>query len=195
MLMRSKQTTHDHLIDGGPLSPLGSDSDDMSWKRGSILTAPPFGYSPELPLRRPGGPKTRPALSALRMPGAIVTSLRRLRGLHLRLSLCRVILAPGCDGRLGPIDDPSLIAELAEDGSLIIIYIHPQGISDGDAAGGVAARLVQTLDEAGMPLRAMRITIVPCDATAIDEIDGSLAVMAGQPSRPLLSLVRRAGAS
>lgn len=195
MLMRSKQTTHDHLIDGGPLSPFGGEPDDMSWKRGSVLTAPPFGYSPELPLRRPGGPKTRPALSALRMPSGIVSSLRRLRGLHLRLSLCRVTLASGCDGRLDMIDDRSLIAELAEDGSLVVIYIHPQGVSDGDAAGGVATRLARTLGEAGMPLRAMRITIVPCDATAIDEIDGSLAVMAEQPSRPLLSLVKRAGGS
>lgn len=186
--MQSKQTTHAHLIDGGPLSPLGGESDDMSWERGSLLTAPPFGYSPELPLRRPGGPKTRPALSAERMPGGIASSLRRLQGLHLRLSLCRVTLSRGSDSRLSAIDDSSLIAELAEDGSLVVIYIHPQGISDGEAACGVAARLEQTLKKSGLRPGATRIAILPCDAAAIDVNDATLDALLGQPSRPLLSL-------
>ncbi len=186
--MRSKQPSHVHLIYGGPLSPLGSQPDDMSGERGSVLTAPPFGYSPELPLRRPGGPKTRPALSALSMPQGITSSLRRLRGLHLRLSLCRVTLARGSDGRLGAIDSRSLIAEPAADGSLVVIYIHPQGISDADAASGIAARLEQALRESGVPLGTVRLAILPCDAAAIDENDTTLAVLSGQPSRPLLSL-------
>ena len=186
--MRSKQTTHDHTIYGGPPNPLGNSRDDMSWERGSSLTAPPFGYPPELPLRRPGGPKIRPALSALRMPEGIARSLRRLRGLHLRVSLCRLSLTRGCDSRLMQIDDRSLIAEQAEDGSMIAIYIHPLGVSDDEAACGIATRLVQTLRGSAMPLGALRLAVLPLDAAAIDESDTALAVMAGLPSRPLLSL-------
>src|SRR3546814_3040653 len=119
----------------------------MSWNRGSVLTAPPFGYSPELPLRRPGGPKARPALSvahssSAKLPATIASSLRRLKGLHQRLSICRITLAPGCDGRLAAIDDRSLIAELADDGALIVIFIHPSGIGDDAAASGLFTRQI-----------------------------------------------------
>lgn len=188
--MRSKQSSHVHCLGGGPLGPVETDVDDMSWERGSILTAPPFGYSPELPLRRPGGPKARPALSAssrpVSLPGAIADSLRRLRGLHLRLSLCRVTLAGGCDSRLFGIEDRSLIAALADDGSLIVIFIHPQGIDDAEAAGGVCDRLEQALSHSSVPLEALRIAILPCDAAAIDDSDATMQVMMGLPSRPLL---------
>lgn len=166
----------------------------MSWQRGSILTAPPFGYSPELPLRRPGGPKARPAVSApasattVRMPRGIASSLRRLRGLHLRFSLCRITLAPGCDGRLTGVDDRSLIGELADDGALIVIFIHPPGINDEEAEGGVSARLEQSLRYSGIPLRALRIAVMPCDATAIGDSDVLLQVMTDLPSRPLQRL-------
>jgi len=192
--MRSKQTPHVHLISGGPLSPLGKDAEDMSWEGGSVLTAPPFGYSPELPLRRPGGPNTRPAFSATRMPPGIVRSLRRLRGLHLRFSLCRVSLVPGCDSRLTAIDDRSLIVELAADGSLIVIYIHPRGVNDEEADCGLSARLEQALRQSGVPLNAVRISVLPCDAAAIDVNDISLAAMGGQASRPLINLPSRSSA-
>ncbi|GAB4392047.1 MAG: hypothetical protein Tsb0032_06150 [Kiloniellaceae bacterium] len=199
--MRSKQSTHVPCFDGAPLGPVGRDVEDMSWERGSILTAPPFGYSPELPLRRPGGPKARPALSAsaagsasgsiaptIRLPRGIASSLRRLRGLHLRLSLCRVSLAAGCDARLTGIDDRSLIGELADDGALIVIFIHPPGINDEEAEGGVCARLEQSLRCSGVPLGALRISVLPCDATAIDDSDAILQVVSDLPSRPLLML-------
>ena len=194
--MRSKQTTHVHRFDGGSHGPVGTEVEDMSWERGSILTAPPFGYSPELPLRRPGGPKTRPAVSAPqnpavpapRLPRGIASSLRRLRGLHLRLSLCRVTLAPGCDGRLTGIDDRSLIAELADDGALIVIFIHPQGINDEEAEGGICARLEQSLRFSGIPFDALRVAVLPCDATAIDDSDATLQLVTDLPNRPLLRL-------
>jgi len=185
--MRSKQTTHVNLISGGPLSPLGKDAKGMSWQGGSDLTAPPFGNSPELPLRRPGSPNARPAFSALRMPPGITRSLRRLRGLHLRLSLGRVTLEPGCDSPLGPIDDRSLIAESAADGSLVVIYIHPQGVNDDEAASGLAARVEQALRKDGVPLDAVRIAVLACDAAAIDVNDTTLTAMAGQVSHPLAS--------
>lgn len=121
------------------------------------------------------------------MPKAIVSSLRRLRGLHLRLSLCRVTLAPGCDSRLTGIDDRSLIAEVADDGALVVIFIHPQGINDEEAAAGVCARLEQSLRHSGVPLGALRIAILPCDATAIDDGEATLQVVVDLPSRPLLS--------
>jgi len=173
----------------------------MSTKRGSILTAPPFGYSPELPLRRSGGPKARPALSASqdtlapkhtvpasRLPAGILRSLRRLKGLHQRLSLCRVTLAPGCDGRLCAIDDRSLIAELAEDGALVVIFIHPPGIDDADAALGVATRLEQALRASHVPLGAVRVALLHCDAAALDESDATHDALLDLPARPLLSL-------
>ena len=197
--MRSKQTTRVHCLDGGPLGPVGSDAEDMRWERGSILTAPPFGYSPELPLRRPGGPKARPALSAsprpTSLPKGIASSLRRLRGLHLRLSLCRVTLARGCDSRLSGIEDRSLIAELADDGSLMVIFIHPQGINDDEAASGLCARLEQSLRSCGIPLGALRIAIMPCDATAIDDSDATLQLVMDLPSHPLLSAAGLAAAA
>lgn len=165
----------------------------MSWERGSILTAPPFGYSPELPLRRSGGPKARPAHSASagpasRLPAGIVNSLRRLKGLHQRLSLCRVTLAPGCDSRLGDIDDRSLIAELADDGALIVIFIHPSGVDDEAAAQGVATRLEQALQHTHVPLQAVRVAVMHCDAAALDESDTTRDALLSLTSRPLLAL-------
>jgi hypothetical protein len=158
------------------------------------LTTPPFGYSPELPLRRPGGPKARPAHPPARLPQGIARSLRRLRGLHLRLSLCRVALTPGCDSRLLRIDDPSLIAELADDGSLIVIFIQPQGIDDATAAGGVCTRLEQSLRQHGVPLGALRIAILHCDAAAVDESDTTLDAVMHLPSLPLLRASGRSAA-
>lgn len=189
--MQSKPTSHVPCLESDPLGPVGNDSEDMRWERGSILTAPPFGYSPELPLRRPGGPKARPARSAssCSLPSGIARSLLRLRGLHLRLSLCRVTLAPGCDGRLAAIDDCSLIAELAEDGALIVIYIHPKGIDDDEAAVGVCARLKQCLHRIGVPQGALRIAIMHCDAASIDGSDAALQMVMDLPTRPLLSPV------
>src|SRR3546814_13961935 len=109
--MRSKETSHVIDLGTGPLGPLGSEPKDMKRDRGSIMTAPPFGYSPELPLRRPCGPKSRPALSAAslpaKLPAGISRSLRRLKGPHQRLSIFRVTLTPACDGPLDPLPDPS----------------------------------------------------------------------------------------
>ncbi|HEY9549695.1 MAG TPA: hypothetical protein VIR45_09355 [Kiloniellaceae bacterium] len=162
----------------------------MSWNRGSVLTAPPFGYSPELPLRRPGGPKARPALSAAhssaRLPAIIASSLRRLKGLHQRLSICRVTLAPGCDGRLAAIDDRSLIAALADDGALVVIFIHPPGVGDDAAASGLFTRLEQALWQSNVPLSAVQVAVVHCDAAAIDETDATRDLLLGAPSRTLL---------
>ena len=186
--MRSKQTSPVVDSSGDPLGPLGSGADGTGWERGSILTAPPFGYSPELPLRRPGGPKTRPANSACPLPDGIVSSLRRLKGLHQRLSICRVFLTLGCDSRLDAIEDLSLIAELADDGALIVIFIHPGGVDDAAAAEGVCTRLEQTLRHSGVPLGALRITVMPCDAAAIDESDATRDALMSLPSRPLLAL-------
>src|SRR3546814_4347121 len=81
-------------------------------------------------------------------------SLRRLKGLHQRLSICRVTLAPGCDGRLAAIEDLSLITELADDGALIVIFIHPPGVGDDAAASGVVTRLEQALRHSAVPLRS-----------------------------------------
>ncbi|HEY9536908.1 MAG TPA: hypothetical protein VIS03_04885 [Kiloniellaceae bacterium] len=163
----------------------------MKRDRGSILTAPPFGYSPELPLRRPGGPKARPALSAAslpaKLPAGISRSLRRLKGLHQRLSICRVTLAPGCDGRLAAIEDLSLITELADDGALIVIFIHPPGVGDDAAASGVVTRLEQALRHSAVPLDAVRVAVMHCDATAIDEGDATCDLLAEAPSRGLLA--------
>src|SRR3546814_20275458 len=106
----------------------------MKRDRGSIQTAPPFGYSPELPLRRPGGPQARPALSAAslpaKLPAGISRSLRRLKGLHQRPSICRVTLAPRCHGRLAAIEALSLITDMAEEGTLLVIFIHTPRVAD-----------------------------------------------------------------
>lgn len=189
--MRSKETSHVANLGTGPLGPLGNESKDMRRDRGSVLTAPPFGYSPELPLRRPGGPKARPALSAAslpaKLPAGITSSLRRLKGLHQRLSICRVTLAPGCDGRLAAIDDLSLITELAADGALIVIFIHPPGVDDDAAVCGVFARLEQALRQKAVPLNAVRVAVMHCDAAAIDESDATRDLLVGSPSRALLA--------
>lgn len=194
--MRRKQSPHVANFGSGPLGPLGSEPEDMNWERGSILTAPPFGYSPELPLRRSGGPKARPAHPASaepaaavsRLPAGIVSSLRRLKGLHQRLSLCRVTLAPGCDSRLGAIEDRSLIAELADDGALIVIFIHPPGVDDEAAAHGIATRLAQALQHSPVPLHAVRVALLHCDAAALDDGDATRDTLLDLTSRPLPSL-------
>jgi len=189
--MRSKDTSQLARLTNGPLGPWGNELDGMRRDRGSILTAPPFGYSPELPLRRPGGPKARPALSAApllaKLPAGIARSLRRLRGLRQRLSLCRVTLTPGCDSRLAAIEDRSLIADLADDGALIVIFIHPPGIGDDEALDGVLTRLEQTLRHGGVPLPAVRVAVIHCDAAAIDEGDATRDLLVEAPSRPLLA--------
>jgi hypothetical protein len=105
--------------------------------------------------------------------------------LRLRLSLGRVSLVSGSDSRLGPIDDRSLIAEQAADGSLVVIYIHPQGVNDEEAASGLAARVEQALRKDGVPPEAVRIAVLPCDASAIDVNDTMLAAIAGEVSHPL----------
>lgn len=162
----------------------------MRWNRGSVLTAPPFGYSPELPLRRPGGPKARPALSATgfaaRFPEGIARSLRLLKGLRQRLSICRVSLARGCDSRLTAIEDRSLIAELAADGALIVLFIHPPGIGDDAATAGVLTRLEQALRQASVPLEAVRVAVMHCDAAAVDESDATRDILLQAPSHSLL---------
>lgn len=133
-----------------------------------------------------------------RLPAGIVRSLRRLKGLHQRLSLCRVTLAPGCDGRLSGIDDRSLIAELAEDGALVAIFIHPPGIDDDAAALGIATRLQQALQpsllqqgpskQGHVPLGAVRVAVLHCDAAALDGSDATGDALIDLPARPLLSL-------
>lgn len=175
---------------GTTLGPLRSESEGMRWERGSVLTAPPFGYSPELPLRRPGGPKARPALSAAgfpaRFPDGIARSLRRLKGLRQRLSICRVSLAPGCDSRLAAIEDRSLIAEVAADGALIVLFIHPPGVGDAAATAGVLTRLEQALRQGPVPLEAVRVAVMHCDAAAVDESDATRDILLQAPSQPLL---------
>ena len=155
----------------------------MERDRGSILTAPPFGFSPELPLRRPGGPTARPAHS---VPDGIKDSLRRLRGLHLRLSLCRIGLRQGSDGRLLAVDDAYLIAEPARDGSLIVVFIHPPGVDDDASAEQVLMQRLQvTLHKQGLPVWALRFAMFHCDAAAIDDGAAILDALFDQPLRPL----------
>ncbi|HIP79806.1 MAG TPA: hypothetical protein EYH07_15255 [Kiloniellaceae bacterium] len=151
--------------------------------RGSVLTAPPFGFSPELPLRRPGGPTARPALS---VPELIQSSLRRLRGLHVRLSLCRVSLRQGSDGRLTAIDDPYLIAAPARDGALIVVFIHPADVTDDVLAEqALCQRLVDAFYRQRLPLWALRYSCWHCDAAAVDEGAASFDVLLSQPPQPL----------
>lgn len=156
---------------------------DLSLDRGSILTAPPFGFSPELPLRRPGGPTARPAPS---VPKGIKGSLRRLRGVNLNLSLCRVSLRPGSDGRLVPVDDAYLIAEPAKDGSLVVVFIHPPGVHDAASAEQVLCqRLLAGLQRQGLASWAIRLSVMHCDAAAIDDGEAMLAMLFDQPQYPL----------
>src|SRR3546814_16430693 len=110
-------------------------------------------------------------------------SLRRLKGLHQRLSICRVTLAPGCDGRLAAIEDLSLITELADDGALIVIFIHPPGVGDDAAASGVVTRLEQALRHSAVPLDAVRVAVMHCDATAIAEGDATCDPIGSEPGR------------
>lgn len=150
---------------------------------GSILTAPPFGFSPELPLRRPGGPTARPASS---LPDGIRESLRRLRGLNLSLSLCRVSLVPGSDGRLTALEDAHFIAEPTADGALVVVFIYPPGVNDSAAAEQVLSRdLAAGLDRHGLASQAVRIAVLHCDAAAIDDGQALVALLSEQPQRPL----------
>ena len=192
--MRSKHESQASELSGGPQGAPLRDLDrvkaGLRFDRGSVLTAPPFGFSPELPLSRPGGPTARPALS---VPPGIKGSLRRLRGLHLQLSLCRVCLRPGSDGRLAPFDDAYLMAEPAQDGSLLVVFIHPPGVNDETAAEGLLAqRLAAGLQRQGQPIWALRFAAFHCDAAAMDDGEAIFALLLDQPLHPLSRHLRLA---
>ena len=196
--MRSKHGSQGSPIAGGPAGAAGGVparlATSLELERGSILTAPPFGFSPELPLSRPGGPTARPAPS---VPGAIPggipdgirDSLRRLRGQHLRLSLCRIRLRQGSDGRLAGIDDPSLIAEPTPDGALYVIFIHPPGVDDDRMAEQVLwQRLALGFQRSGLATWALRVAATHYDAAAIDDGTAIFETLLDLPLRPLRSL-------
>ncbi|WP_420349317.1 hypothetical protein [Pelagibius sp.] len=120
------------------------------------------------------------------MPASILDSLRRLRGLHVRLSLCCVRLRQGCDGRLAVIDDPYLIAGPSRDGALLVVFIHPPGVNDDALAEQVLSqRLLDALSRQKLPLWALRYSCWHCDAAAVDEGTGSFDLLLSQPLQPL----------
>src|SRR3546814_10248429 len=87
------------------------------------------------------------------------------------------------DLRLAAIEDLSLITELADDGALIVIFIHPPGVGDDAAASGVVTRLEQALRHSAVPLDAVRVAVMHCAATAIDEGDATCDLLAEEVGR------------
>ncbi|NIA69046.1 hypothetical protein HBA54_10630 [Pelagibius litoralis] len=109
-----------------------------------------------------------------------------MRGLHLRLSLCRVSLRQGSDSRLVGIDDAYLITERLGDGSLIVIFIHPPGVNDDASAEQVLSRrLLACLQKQGLAIWALRFAAMHCDAAAIDDGHATLEALFDKPLRPL----------
>ena len=99
----------------------------------------------------PRGMNPRPIAD---LPPAIETALRRLRGLHLRLSLARLaIKAVKADvENLG--DDPSLIAGIDGQGNLVVLHVGPREAgSQGDAASAalIALKLSKLVERAQRP--------------------------------------------
>ncbi len=102
------------------------------------------------------------------------------------MSLCRICLRQGSDGRLMAIDDAYLIAEPTRDGSLIVVFIHPPEVHDDASAEQVLTqRLQAALHKQGLPVWALRCAAFHCDAAAIDDGGAILDALFDQPLRPL----------
>src|SRR3546814_12607218 len=91
------------------------------------------------------------------------------------------------DLRLAAIEDLSLITELADDGALIVIFIHPPGVADDAPASGVVTRLEPALRHSAVPLDAVRVAVMHRDATALDEGDATCHLLPEAPTRRLLA--------
>ncbi|MGF1610895.1 MAG: hypothetical protein ACFCUQ_15945 [Kiloniellales bacterium] len=145
-------------------------------------------------------------------PDAIADSLSRLGRLHLRLTLLRVLLpAQGSpqgspqDARgretvleaVADVDDPSLIVEMASDGSLLVLAYGPRSASaEGDrlVAAELAIRLLGALSKRLdlELLAAAQVAVLHSWSDGLDPATASQHELACEPLVPLHTLLRLA---
>jgi len=84
----------------------------------------------------------------LNSPSAFMATLRRLRGLRLRLTLCRIDLPLGGGAALkviSALEDRALILGAAPNGAFVALLIRSPGLTDEDACRAIVRRLDSAL--------------------------------------------------
>ena len=155
------------------------------------------GCFPDLPLDRLDPPQVRPVFSC---PDVIADSLSRLGGVHLRVTLLRVLLPASKDAILDAIagvDDATLIVEMVSDGSLLVLAYGPRAADfDGDrlVAAELAMRLLGAL--AGQLdlecLAAAQVALLHSWSDGLDPATVCTHDLACAPLVPLHTLLRLA---
>lgn len=148
------------------------------------------GCLPDLPLYRLDPPQVRPVFSS---GSAIADMLRRLSGVRVRVTLCRLALpcTPEVTADIvAEIEDPTLVAEMAPDGSVTLLDLgpRPQG-PDGDAtvAAAIARRLFGLLAEHPdcACLAEARLSVSHCWTDCLDGARASLEQLLCLPADSL----------
>jgi hypothetical protein len=132
---------------------------------------------------------------------AIADILQRLSGVRVRLTLCRLELPCSLQVAadiVSEIDDPTLIAEVAPDGSLALLDLGPRAHGpkgDGLVAAAIAERLLgllaRRLDWAC--LAEAQLTVCHCWSDCLGGGRASLDQVLCLPAQPL-NVLRRAAA-
>ena len=152
---------------------------------------------PDLPLDRLDLPQVRPVFS---YPNAVASALERLSGIRLRLTLCRLVVPCGRRVSLkiaAAIDDPALIADVASDGSILVLAIGPRlrgAPGDKSSEATIAGTLLDALArfQATGPRFGGRLAVLHCWADALDSQSTLLNELLLQPTQPLTAIVHSA---
>ena len=158
-----------------------------------VMKSLPGNYLPACPVlvRRdhPAGFRAADPEVPDAIPAQIDVTLRRLRGLHLTLSIYR-LRGVGADDLaeiLAEVDDPALLTAPQPEGGVAILYIRPDGQSDSEATDYVTEKLRQALSgrESRSSLRELQLAGVHRSADAFDDGTGLFAELDQVPPQPL----------
>jgi hypothetical protein len=127
----------------------------------------------------------------LNSPSALAATLRRLRGLRLRLTLCRIDLPLGGNGALqvmAALDDRALILGVAPNGSFVALLIRPPSLDDRQASLAVVRRLRDALSQVpeGPSAASVRVAFVHRWADSLSDGFSFLTESSGAAGEPLV---------
>lgn len=167
-----------------------------------------FEYSAELSYRRSGHPTAGSAVphsGETTRSGEIRRTLRRLIGQRLRFSLCQLVFPQGrgtAQDIIRAIDDPALIADVAPDGRLIVLFVGPRrrgSRGDQNATATIIRKLGRALLSQGLgqkmrreqkcDLASARVSTLHAWADTYGESSALFAALAAMPTVPLSELL------
>jgi len=156
-------------------------SASQAWQEGANLA--PKGTGGVLPDR------------FLNSPSAFMATLRRLRGLRLRLTLCRIDLPLGGGAALkvmSALEDRALILGAAPNGAFVALLIRSPGLTDEEACQAIVRRLDSALAQVSEAPAAAAIKIAFAHRWADAMSDGVslLSEVSGAMGKPLACLRR-----